>query len=361
MNRIFNFSAGPCTLPMAALEKAQAEFVDYQGKGMSLIEMSHRSKEYDAVHMGAMDLIRELFAVPKGYKILFLGGGATMQFGMIPMNFLGEGQSADFTVTGAWAKKAYQDASKIGQTKVVWDGKEENYLNLPNPDSLELDPSAAYLHLTSNETIGGVQWKRFPDAGKVPVICDMSSDFMSRRVNVEDFSLIYAGAQKNAGPAGVAIVIIKDEMIEKCPDTLPAYLNFKTHADKDSLYNTPPVFPIYMVGLTMQWLKGIGGLEGAERLAEKRSSLIYGAMEKSGGFYRCPVPEGVQSKMNIVFRLPSEDLEKQFIAEALALGMSGLKGHRSVGGCRASVYNAMPVDGAKALADFMDEFQKANG
>ncbi len=361
MNRIFNFSAGPCTLPLPALEKAQAEFVDFKGAGMSLIEMSHRSKEYDAVHMDAMDLIRELFDVPKGYKIMFLGGGATLQFGMIPMNFLGDGQSADYTVTGSWAKKAYQDASKIGKVNLVWDGKEENYLNLPDPDSLTLDPNAAYLHLTSNETIGGIQWKRFPDAGGVPVICDMSSDFMSRRVNVADFDVIYAGAQKNAGPAGVAIVIAKEEMLEKCPDTLPAYLNYRTHSDKDSLYNTPPVFAIYMVGLTMQWLKGIGGLEAAERLADERAGLIYGAMEKSGGWYSCPVPEAVRSKMNIVFRLPSEDLEKKFIAEALERGMSGLKGHRSVGGCRASVYNAMPVEGAASLADFMAEFQKANG
>jgi phosphoserine aminotransferase len=361
MNRIFNFSAGPCTLPLPALEKAQAEFVDYQGKGMSLIEMSHRSKEYDAVHMDAMDLIRELFDVPKNYKILFLGGGATLQFGMIPMNFLPQGQSADYTLTGAWAKKAYKDATKVGNVNVVYDGKDENYLNLPDPASLKLDPGAAYLHLTSNETIGGVQWKSFPDAGSVPIICDMSSDFMSRRVNVADFDMIYAGAQKNAGPAGVGIAIIKDELLAKCPDNLPAYLNYKTHADKDSLYNTPPVFAIYMVGLTMKWLKGIGGLEAAERLADERAGLIYGAMEASDGYYRCPVPEAVRSKMNIVFRLPSEDLEKKFIAEALEKGMSGLKGHRDVGGCRASVYNAMPVEGAKALATFMADFQKANG
>jgi len=361
MKRIFNFSAGPCTLPLSALEKAQSEFVDFKGTGMSLIEMSHRSKEYDAVHMDAMDLIRELFGVPEGHKILFLGGGATLQFGMVPMNFLHKGESADYVITGSWAKKAYQDAAKVGDAKVVWDGKESNYMTLPDPGSVKASPGAAYLHLTSNETIGGVQWKRFPDGGGVPVVCDMSSDFMSRRVNVGDFDLIYAGAQKNAGPAGVTIVIVKESFLEKCPDNLPAYLNFKTHAEKDSLYNTPPVFAVYMVGLTMHWLKGIGGLEAAERLADERAKLIYGAMEKSGGFYRCPVHEPVRSKMNIVFRLPDEDLEKRFISETTEKGMIGLKGHRSVGGCRASVYNAMPVDGAGALADFMIDFARKNG
>jgi len=360
MKRIFNFSAGPCTLPLPALEKAQAEFVDFKGKGMSLIEMSHRSKEYDAVHMEAMDLIKELFGVPAGYKVLFLGGGATLQFGMVPMNFLPAGGSADYVVTGSWAKKAYEDAAKIGKANVIWSGKEGNFMNLPDPASLKIDPSASYLHLTSNETIGGVQWKRFPDPGKVPMICDMSSDFMSRRVKVGDFALIYAGAQKNVGPAGVAIVIVREDMLAKCPDSLPAYLNFKTHADSDSLYNTPPVFSVYFVGLTLQWLKGIGGLEAAERLADQRAGFIYGAMEKSGGFYRCPVAEPVRSKMNIVFRLPSEELEKQFIAEALERSMSGLKGHRSVGGIRVSAYNANGLDSIKDCVAFMKSFASQN-
>ncbi len=361
MSRIYNFAAGPCTLPVPVLEQARDEMVDYQGKGMSLIEMSHRSKEYDAVHHGAMDLVTEILGVPAGYKVLFLGGGATLQFSMVPINFLPAGKSADYTVTGSWAKKAHADAGKVGDVRVIYDGKDANYLDLPDPASLSIDPQAAYVHLTSNETIGGIQWPGWPETGDVPLICDMSSDFVSRRVPVEKFSLIYAGAQKNAGPAGVAIVIIREDMVERCPEHLTAYLNYKTHAAKDALYNTPPVFPIYMVGLTMKWLKSLGGLAAAEEMAAERSGLIYGAIAAGDGFYRSPVPEHCRSKMNIVFRLPSEDLEKQFIVDALAGGMSGLKGHRSVGGCRASVYNAMPVEGARALADFMADFAAKHG
>jgi len=361
VSRIFNFAAGPCTLPLPALEEAAAEFVDYQGKGMSLIEMSHRSKEYDAVHHEAMDLVRELLAVPDNYKIMFLGGGATLQFSMIPMNFLPAGGSCDFTVTGSWAKKAQADAAKVGKVRVVYDGKDDAYMNLPDPASLDLDPEAAYLHITSNETIGGVQWQGWPETGDVPMICDCSSDFMSRRMPVEKFAMLYAGAQKNAGPAGVAIVILREDMLERCPDTLTAYLDYRIHASKDSLYNTPPVFPIYMVGKTMKWLKSIGGLPAAEKLAAERSGLIYDAVARHPDFYRCPVSGHCRSKMNVVFRLPNEDLEKTFVAEALAAGMSGLKGHRSVGGCRASVYNAMPVEGTKTLADFMDAFAQKNG
>ena len=361
MSRIFNFSAGPCTLPLPALEEAAAEFVDFQGKGMSLIEMSHRSKEYDAVHNEAMSLIAELLGVPSNYKVLFIGGGATMQFGMIPLNFLPKGKAADYTVTGAWAKKAYQDACKVGDINVIWDGKDASYLDLPDPATVKVNADAAYVHITSNETIGGVQWKSFPNAGGVPMICDMSSDFMSRKVPVEDFAMIYAGAQKNAGPAGVAIVILREDMVERCSGDLPAYLSYPIHYKKDSLYNTPPVFPIYMVGKTMKWLKDQGGLAAAEKMAADRAGLIYGAMAKNDGFYTCPVPEHCRSHMNIVFRMPSEDLEKAFVAEALANGMSGLKGHRDVGGCRASVYNAMPIEGAQALANLMDEFAAKNG
>ncbi len=361
MNRIFNFNAGPSTLPLSVLEKVRDEFVDYQGKGMSIVEMSHRSAEYDEVHHKAMNLIRELYGLDDNYKVLFIGGGATMQFSMIPMNFLPAGASCDFTVTGTWSKKAFADASKVGKVNVVFDGKDDDYLNLPDPKSLKLDPSAAYLHITSNETIGGIQWQSFPDTGSVPIVCDMSSDFMSRKVPMEKFGLIYAGAQKNAGPAGVAIVIIRNDMLERCPENMTAYLNYKTHAAKDSLYNTPPVFPIYMVSLVMQWVKDNGGLEGISKLADERSSIVYDAIEANSDFYRCPVPEHCRSKMNVVFRLPSEDLEKKFIEEASEQKMGGLKGHRSVGGCRASIYNAMPIEGVKTLAEFMGEFAKKNG
>jgi len=361
MNRIFNFGAGPCTLPLSALEEAQAEFLDFQDKGMSLIEMSHRSAEYDAVHMEAMALVKRLYGLPDNYKVMFLGGGATLQFAMVPMNLMQAGQSCDLTLTGAWAKKAAADAAKIGDVNLVFDGSADGFISLPEVGALKVSPDAAYFHLTSNETIGGVQWPDFPDTGDVPLVCDMSSDFVSRRVPVEKFGLIYAGAQKNAGPAGTSIVIIREDLLARSSDTLPAYLSYATHAPKDSMYNTPPVFPIYMVMKTLAWLEKQGGLDAATKLANERAGLIYGAISASGGFYRCPVDEACRSKMNIVFRLPSEDLEKQFVAEAMAAGMSGLKGHRSVGGCRASVYNAMPVAGARALADFMGVFAEKNG
>ena len=361
MSRIFNFNPGPSTLPLPVLERARDELVDFQGKGMSILEMSHRAAEYDAVHHAAMDLIRELLHLPNNYKVLFLGGGATMQFSMIPLNLLPQGKSCDFTVTGSWAKKAYEDAKKVGKVNVVFDGEKDKYLNLPDPDDLKLDPQAAYLHMTSNETIGGIQWHRFPDTDGVPIVCDMSSDFMSRRLDLNQFGLIYAGAQKNVGPAGVTVVIIRDDVLDRCSDNVTACLSYKIHADKESMYNTPPVFAIYMVCLVMEWIKEQGGLQAMEKLADERSSLIYGAMEKNPEFYRCPVPAHCRSKMNVVFRLPSEDLEKKFIAEVTAQGMSGLKGHRSVGGCRASIYNAMPIEGAKALADFMGQFAAKNG
>ncbi len=361
MSRIFNFNAGPSTLPLEVLERVRDEFIDFKGKGMSIVEMSHRAAEYDAVHHGAMDLIRELLGLPDNFKVLFIGGGATLQFSMIPLNLLPEGASCDFTVTGTWAKKAYADAKKVGKVNVVFDGESDQYLNLPDPKDLKLDPRAAYLHMTSNETIGGIQWHDLPDTGEVPILCDMSSDFMSRKLPCEKFGLIYAGAQKNAGPAGVAVVIIRDDVLDRCPDDLTAYLSYKIHAAKESLYNTPPVFAIYMVNLVMEWVREQGGLDAMERLADQRSGLIYGAMEKDSGFYRCPVPPHCRSKMNVVFRLPTEELEKKFIASAAAEGMSGLKGHRSVGGCRASIYNAMPIEGARALAEFMGNFAAKNG
>lgn len=361
MARIFNFSAGPSTLPLPVLEKVRDEFVDYQGKGMSLVEMSHRGKVYEEVHNQAVALFQELLGLPPNYKVMFLGGGATMQFGMVPMNFLWGGKTCDFTVTGTWAKKACDDAKKIGSVNVLYDGKAENYLNLPDPKSLKVTPGAAYLHMTSNETIGGVQWQDWPETGDVPLFCDMSSDFMSRRIPVEKFSLIYAGAQKNVGPAGCAVVILREELLERCPPSLVAYLDYRAHVKENSLYNTPPVFAIWMIKLTMEWLKAQGGLPAAEKLAAERSGIIYDAIERSGGFYNCPVPKPARSKMNVVFRMKTEELEAKFLEEAKKLKLDGLKGHRSVGGCRASIYNAMPVEGAKALAQLMDQFAKQNG
>ncbi len=361
MSRVYNFSAGPCTLPLPALEEAAAEFVEYDGKGMSIIEMSHRSKEYSAVHEQAIQLTRKIMNVPDNYKILFLGGGATLQFSMIPMNLMGGSKkSCDFTVTGSWAKKAFADAGKIGNVNVLFDGKDENYMTLPDPSTLKVSSDAAYLHLTSNETIGGIEWQSWPETGAVPIVCDMSSDMMSRPVPVEKFGVIYAGAQKNLGPAGVALVIIRDDVLASCSDDLTAYLSYKIHAEKDSMYNTPPVFCIYMIQKVLKWVESVGGLEGVQKLAEERSALVYDVIDQSGGYFSCPVQVENRSKMNIVWRLPSEELEAKFVKETLAAGMSGLKGHRSVGGCRASMYNAMPVEGAKALAAFMKEFAAQN-
>ena len=361
MSRVYNFNAGPSTLPLPALEEAAAEFVEFKGKGMSIIEMSHRSKEYDEVHVETTALIKELLGVPDNYHVLFLGGGATMQFSMIPMNLLSDGRSCDFTVTGSWAKKAFADTKKVGKVNVLFDGKDDNFMSLPDPATLKVSPDATYLHMTSNETIGGLEWPSWPDTGEVPIACDMSSDIMSRRSPVEKFGIIYAGAQKNLGPAGAGIVLIRDDVLAECSDDLTAYMSYKIHAEKNSLYTTPPVFTIYMIGKVLKWVKAQGGLEAMEKLANERSSLIYDAIDKSDGFYHSPVPESCRSKMNVVWKLATEDLEKQFIEDAAANGLGGLKGHRSVGGCRASIYNAMPLEGARAVADFMGEFARNNG
>ncbi len=361
MSRIYNFSAGPATLPLPVLEQARDDFVDYKGTGMSLVESSHRGKAYDKVHYEAIGLFRELLGLPDNYKVLLLGGGATLQFSMIPLNLMPEGGSCDFTLTGTWAKKAYSDAGKVGNVNLVYDGTEEKFTRMPSPSELTLDPDAAYFHLTSNETIAGTQWKEWPNSGRVPMVCDMSSDIMSRPIPVEKFGLIYAGAQKNLGPSGLGVVIIREDLIDRNPRDLTAYLKYATHAKSDSLYNTPPVFPIWMVKMVLEWVKDHGGLTAMETLARERSDLLYDCMANSGGYYRCPVDEKTRSTMNVVWRLPTEDLEKQFIAEALELGFSGLKGHRSVGGCRASIYNAMPVEGITSLVEFMNEFQRKNG
>ncbi len=358
MSRIANFNAGPSTLPLEVLEQIKEDIVDYKGKGLSLIEASHRSKEYDEIHNQAIGLVKELLGLPSNYKVVFLGGGATLQFSMIPMNFL-KGKSCDFTLTGTWAKKAYGDSKKIGTCNVVYDGADTKYTNLPS--NLKASSDAAYLHLTSNETIQGVEWWKWPEIGSTPIIADMSSDIMSRRLPVEKFGMIYAGAQKNLGPAGAALAIIRDDLLEGANTDLTAYLSYNIHADKNSLYNTPPVFPIYAVKLVLDWVKKNGGLEGMEKRADTKSGALYSAMKKSNGFYNCPVDASCRSKMNVVFRLPTEELEQKFIKDALAEGMLGLKGHRSVGGCRASIYNSMPIEDAQKLASFMDEFHKKNG
>ncbi len=361
MNRVFNFFAGPSTMPLPVLEKIQKDFVEYPGIGMSLMETSHRSKTYDEIHNSAISNIKELLEIPDNFHVMFLGGGATLQFTMVPMNLVGEKKGIDMTLTGAWAKKALADARKVGEPRIVYDGAGDNFTTLPEANSMDLDPNAAYVHVTSNETIGGVQWKEWPDTGNVPLVADMSSDILSRRLPMEKFGLVYAGAQKNLAPAGVTLVIIRDDVLASCRGDLPAYLGYKTHAPKNSLYNTPPVFPIYAIKLVTDHVKEIGGMDEMERRAQQRADAIYGAMDDSNGFYRCPVDPKVRSLMNIVWRLPTEELEKKFIAAATEDGMVGLKGHRDVGGCRASVYNAMPVEGALHLAQFMADFAAKNG
>ncbi len=356
MTRKFNFYAGPATLPLPVLEQIRDEFVDYKGMGLSLVETSHRSKVYDGIHHQAMALVHELLGVPDNYKVLFLQGGATLQFAMVPLNLLGKGEHCDFTVSGRWAQKAYDDTAKLGSVQVLFDGAEDHYTSLPDPVSLKVSPGSAYLHLTSNETIGGIQWQQWPDTGAVPIVADMSSDILSRRIPVEKFGLIYAGSQKNLAPAGATVVIIRDDLLEKSQDNLPVYLSYKIHAQKDSMYNTPPVFVVYALKLVLEWVKSVGGIEEMERRADERANAIYDVIDTYPDFYHSPVARKDRSKMNVVFRLPSEDLEKRFVAETEAANMLGLKGHRSVGGCRASLYNSMPVEGAHALADFMKAF-----
>jgi len=361
VKRIFNFAAGPCTLPLVALEKAQAEFVDYEGAGMSLFEMSHRGKIYDGVHNAALAIFRELLAVPDTHEILFFGGGATLQFAMVPMNLMLEGKTAEYVNTGAWSKKAISDAKKCGSVKVIWTGEKESFMRVPSKDELVFNQEAAYAHICGNETIGGIEWHEIPDTGNVPLVVDMSSDIMSRPVDWNRVSMMYAGAQKNLGPAGLAVVVMRKDLIARGKDSLPAYLAYKTHVEDKSMYNTPPMFSIYMMKLTLDWVKSQGGLTGMEKLAIERSAMLYQAIDNSGGYYKCPVDKGSRSRMNVVWRLPTEELEKKFIDEASKKSFSGLKGHRSVGGCRASIYNAMPVEGTAKLAEFMADFKKANG
>ena len=356
--RIFNFAAGPCTLPLDALKKAAGEFVNYADSGMSLFEMSHRGKIYDGIHCEAIALLREVYGIPENFKILLLGGGATLQFAMIPYSFLKPGEFAQFVMSGTWAKKAYEDAKLLGDARIVASSKEQSHTVFPK--GYTVDPAAAYLHITTNNTIEGTELHQLPDAGNVPIFADMSSDFLSRAVDWSKIGIAYGGAQKNLGPAGMAVVIIRDDILAKANKALPAYLRYDLHVDNNSMYNTPPMFPIYMMKLTLDWVKAQGGLKAMDKLADERANILYGAIDSNNAYYRCPVAKEDRSRMNVVFRLPTEELEATFIAEAKKRGMSDLKGHRSVGGCRASLYNAMPVAGVEALAAFMVEFMKAH-
>jgi len=360
-HRIWNFNPGPATLPLPVLEKARDEMIDYKGTGMSLMEHSHRGKAYAAVQEETKNLLADIFGIPKNYKILFLQGGASLQFAMVPMNLLGNGKSADYIITGSWSKKALKEAKLLGSTKVAASSEETNFNRIPKQKELKLDPKAVYVHLTSNNTIVGTQWSLFPDTGKVPIVADMSSDILSKKVDITKFGLIYAGAQKNLGPAGVTVVILRDDMLEKCREDIPTLLKYSTHVENDSLYNTPPTYTIYIVKLVLEWVKEQGGLKAIEKTNQEKGKLLYGTMDANKEFYRGTVEPDSRSLMNATFRLPSEELEAKFISDASAAGFVGLKGHRSVGGIRVSMYNAMSLKGIHELTNFMKEFAKKNG
>lgn len=360
-NRALIFNAGPSALPLPVLEQAQEELVNYQGAGMSVMEMSHRGKDYEAIHNQAISLLQELLGIPANYDVLFLQGGGSLQFAMAPMNFLKAGQKAGYVLTGSWSEKAYKEAKTLGEVFEAASTKPGNYTSMPRPEELQYGPDTQYIHITANETIHGTQWQAFPDTGKVPLFADMSSDILSRPFDVSKFSLIYAGAQKNLAPAGVTIVIMRRELLEQANTQIPVILRYGTHAKDNSLYNTPPAFSIYMMNLVLNWIKELGGLQAMYQRNQKKAALIYDTIDQSQGFYRGHAVPEYRSLMNITFRLADEELEKKFLAEAKTAGFVGVNGHRSVGGCRASAYNAVPYEDCQALRDFMKEFQKNNG
>jgi len=359
-NRVFNFSAGPAVLPLSVLETAQRELVNYPDAGMSVMEMSHRSPPYEKIHRSAQARIRELMNINDDFTILFLQGGASLQFSMVAMNLMWPSRKADYIITGSWSKLALKEAKREGTINVAGSSEEQQFSCIPDIKTLTLDPNADYVHITSNNTIYGTQWHQLPSTGNVPLVADMSSDIMARPIDINAHGLIYAGAQKNLGPAGVTLVIVRKDLLERAPDSLPTMLNYRTFAAKDSLYNTPPCWSIYMVDLACKWLLDNGGLAAAAKRNNDKAQLIYDMLDQ-GDFYRGTVEKSSRSLMNVPFRLPNEDLEKKFVSEAAKLGMQNLKGHRSVGGIRASIYNAMPREGVEALVAFMKDFANRNG
>ena len=360
-DRVYNFSAGPAVLPLPALKKAQEELLCLPGAGCSILEVSHRSKQFEAIIDTAEANIRKLFSVPDNYRVLFLQGGSLLQFAMIPMNILGS-KSADYIVTGTWSKTALGEAKLVGKTKVIWDGSETKFTRNPKSGDYTVSPDAGYCYMTSNETIQGVQWQALPATGNVPLVCDASSDVFCKPVDISKYGIYFACAQKNAGPAGVTMVIIRDDLVEKSPDNLPKLLNYKVLAEGKSMVNTPPCFAIYMLKLVTDWLlDDVGGLDKMYERNVEKAQLLYDTIDNSGGFYRGHAVKEDRSIMNVPFVLPSEDLTKKFLEEAKSHKLTQLSGHRSVGGCRASIYNAMPPEGVLALRDFMLAFAKQNG
>lgn len=358
--RIYNFSAGPAVLPLPVLEQAQRDLVALPDVGMSVMEISHRSRTFEDLLNGAIEDIRALASIPAHYKILMLQGGATLQFSMVPMNLLTAGRTADYIDTGSWADKAIKEAKKVGAVNVAATTKADGYTRIPRQPELTLTPGAAYVHITTNNTIEGTEWKTLPEVGEAPLVADTSSDMFSGPTDVGRFGLIYAGAQKNLGPSGVTLVIVREDLLARSADMLPIMLNYKVHADNNSLYNTPNTFGIYILGLTMRWLRSLGGLQAIGRINQRKAAKLYTEIDRTG-FYRGTAQQDSRSLMNITFRLATEELEKMFVKGSTAAGLDGLKGHRAAGGMRASIYNAFPEEGIDALVDFMREFERKHG
>ncbi len=355
--KVYNFNAGPAMLPEVVMERAQKEFCNYADSGCGVMEHSHRNKLFDAILAKANDNIRKIMGVPENYDIVYIQGGASMQFAMIPMNLYVPGHVMQFADTGTWSSKALKEAKLFGETEVIASSKEAKYTFIPDPAKMAPSADASYFHITSNNTIYGSQYQSFPESA-CPMIADMSSDIMSRKVDVSKFAMIYAGAQKNLGPSGMAVVIIRKDLVERTPANVPTMLRYSTYTENNSLYNTPPTFGIYMLGLVTDWVLEIGGIEEIEKRNNAKAALLYSAIDASEGFYRNPVAADSRSKMNVIWRLPTEELEAEFVKESIAAGMIGLKGHRSAGGIRASIYNAMPLEGIEKLVSFMADFRK---
>jgi phosphoserine aminotransferase len=360
MTRIFNFSAGPAVLPVEVLEEAQRDLLSLPGVGMSILEISHRSKAFDEVIEGCEADLRALAKIPANYHVLFLQGGASLQFSMVPMNLLPPGGSADYIVTGSWSQKAVKEAKRVGTVKIAGSTESENFARVPKQGELTLDANAAYAHITTNNTIFGTEWQTLPDVGGVPLVADTSSDMCSRPLDVSKYGLIYAGAQKNLGPSGVTLVIVRDDLARRGPTSLPTMLQYGVHVENKSMYNTPPVFGVYIMRLVLKWLIKEGGLAAIEKKNVRKAEKLYAEIDRTG-FYRGHAHKDSRSLMNVTFRLPSEELEKKFAKDSTAAGLDGLKGHRSVGGLRASIYNAFPEAGVDALVSFMQEFERTNG
>ena len=356
--RAYNFNAGPSALPQEVLEKAQQQLVDFRDSGMSIMEMSHRSAIFDEVHNDAIALLKKLYAIPENYEVLFLQGGASLQFTMVPMNFLSAELKASYVLSGSWSEKAFKEAKFFGTPVEAASTKDNQYRNIPALADIQLHADDAYVHINSNNTIYGTQWRDYPDTGNVPLVADMSSDILSKPIDIQKFGLIYAGAQKNLGPSGVTVVIIRKDLLDKANKNIPTMLKYTTHADSNSLYNTPPTFGIYMLGEVLKWVEYKGGVSAIEKHNELKAKVIYDAIDNSNGFYKGHATPDSRSLMNITFRVADEELEKLFLVEAKAAGFVGLNGHRSVGGCRASTYNAVPLEACEALRDFMVEFQQ---